>query len=70
MSVLKIERVLALPATVSPSTMYIVQATPAGRAELYFTSTDGLDTRHVIDEADVNSLVSSAIFVVPASRAS
>jgi len=61
MSVLKIERVLALPATVTASTMYIVQATPAGRAELYFTSSDGLDTRHVIDETDVNSLVSSAI---------
>ncbi len=61
MSLLKIERVLALPALLSPSAMYIVQASQAARAELFFTDTAGTLARHIIDEADVNAIVSSAI---------
>jgi len=61
MALLRIERVLALPSTVTPSTMYIVQATNATRAELYFTSADGLQTRHIIDEADINNIVNTAL---------
>lgn len=61
MALLRIERVLALPATLTASTMYVVQAALAGRAEVYFTDNAGTVARHIIDETDVNNIVSNAI---------
>lgn len=61
MALMRIERVLALPGVVTASTMYIVQGAQGDRAELYFTSADGLTTRHIIDESEINTLVNNAI---------
>lgn len=58
---LQIERVLALPATVTPSTMYIVRAADAELAELYFTNDDGSATRRIITKEDVQDLITSMV---------
>ena len=58
---IRIERVTALPGTVTPSTMYIVQASDAVHAELFFTGNDGTEVRHVINKAEVQSLIATAV---------
>lgn len=58
---MRIERVLALPGSVTASTMYVVQGVAADRAELYFTSADGLTTRHIIDESEITAIVTAAV---------
>ena len=61
MSFLAIKRVAALPGTPDPSTMYIVKSAAAGLVDIYFTSNDGLDVRHVISKAEIQSLINSAV---------
>lgn len=61
MSKILIERVLALPQVLAASTVYIVQASQAGFAELYFTNNDGSVVRHLPTIADIETLISAAI---------
>lgn len=58
---LRIERVTALPATISPSTMYIVRAAEAGLAEIYFSNNDGSEVRHVINKQEITAMMTGAI---------
>lgn len=58
---LKIERVTALPETPAASTMYIVKSAESPFAEVYFTSTDGQDVRHVINKAEIQSLINQSV---------
>lgn len=59
MATLRIERVLTLPGTLTASTMYIVQATDADLAEIYFSNSDGSAARHAITKQEVIDLISS-----------
>jgi hypothetical protein len=61
MSFLAIKRVTALPGTPDPSTMYIVRSAAAGLVDIYFTSNDGLDVRHVISKAEIQSLINQSV---------
>lgn len=61
MSLLRIERVLALPGTLAASTMYIVKSAEAPFAEVYFTNADGSEARHVINKSEINSMISDAV---------
>ena len=61
MALLRIERVLALPGTLSGSTMYVVAGAAGDAAELYFTNTAGDVVRHLITEAEINDLINNAI---------
>lgn len=56
-----IERVTALPATLTPSAMYIVKATEAGLAEVYFSNSDGTEARHVINKSEINAMISTQL---------
>ena len=56
-----IERVLALPEVLAPSTMYIVKSIDSGLVEIYFTSADALEVRHVINKSEVQSLINDAV---------
>lgn len=58
---MRIERVNALPATLTASTMYVVKASEAGLAEVYFSNSDGTEARHVINKAEISSMVTSAV---------
>lgn len=58
---LNIARVAALPGTLVGSTMYIVKATEADLAEVYFTNTDGTEVRHVINKSDITNLVNASV---------
>lgn len=59
MANLRIERVLALPSPVSSSTLYIVKSADAALADLYVTSADGLETRHIINKQEIQTLITS-----------
>lgn len=61
MSFLTIQRVSALPATPAPSTMYIVRSTHNGLVELYFTSSDGNDVRHILNKDEVQAMINQYI---------
>lgn len=61
MSLLRIERVLALPGTLSPSTMYIVKSAAAPHAEVYFTNADGSEARHIINKGEIDTMISNAL---------
>lgn len=61
MSLLRIERVLALPGTLTGSTMYIVKSATAPHAEVYFTDAAGTEARHVINKSEINTMISDAI---------
>lgn len=60
MTDLIVKRVLTLPGVVDPSTLYIVKAADATHVELYFTSQDGIETRKVITESEVASMIAAA----------
>lgn len=61
MSLLRIERVLALPGTLTASTMYIVKSADAPHAELVFTNADATESRHIINKTEVDSMITAAL---------
>lgn len=58
---LNIERVLALPATLTGSTMYIVKSSEAGLVDIYFTNATGTEARHVISKSEITTLIANAV---------
>lgn len=61
MTALSIKRVLAVPSLpADPSTLYFVKSGEAGLLEIYVSSNDGTELRHVLNKAEVASLVSAA----------
>lgn len=58
---MRIERVNALPATLTGSTMYVVKSTENGLADIYFTNNDGTEARHVINKTEIGSMITSSI---------
>lgn len=61
MAYLNIERVTALPQTPRPSTLYIVKSVHAGLVEMYFTSSDGSEIRHVLNKDEVQSMINQYV---------
>lgn len=61
MATIAIKRVNALPATPTGSTMYVVKSATAGLVDIYFTNTDGTETRHVISQSEINSAITAAV---------
>lgn len=61
MSLMRIERVLALPGTLAASTMYIVKSAESPFAEIVFTNSDGSETRHVINKSEIAGMISDAV---------
>lgn len=57
MGALRIERVLSLPTPPVGNTIYIVKRTEAGLADVYFTNTDGSETRHLLSKEDIESMM-------------
>lgn len=60
-TVFKIARVTELPATPDASTMYIVKSAESPFAELYFTSSDGQDIRHIINKTEIQTLINQSV---------
>lgn len=61
MAKISIERVIQLPEQLASSTIYVVKGADSSIAELYFTSTDGQELRHLINKDDINTLIASQI---------
>lgn len=55
--VLTVRRVTALPDPVAPSALYIVKSPTAGFVDLYFTNTDGTETRRLLNRDDILTLI-------------
>lgn len=58
---MRIERVTALPGTLTASTMYIVKSAEAGFAEVYFSNNEGTEARHIINKAEINGMITDAV---------
>lgn len=61
MSVIKIRKVVTLPGTYEPSTMYMVQGADASLMELYVSSNDGASIKHLINKSDIQAMISTAM---------
>lgn len=62
MTTLIIERVNALPQQIQPLRLYIVKASDPTQAEIYVSSADGSEVRHLLNKADVASMIAAATF--------
>lgn len=61
MTSLAIKRVLAAPSLpADPSTLYFVKSGEAGLLEIYLSNNDGTELRHILNKAEITSLVTSA----------
>lgn len=61
MTALSIKRVLGVPQLpADPSTLYFVKSGEAGLVEIYISSNDGSELRHVLKKDEIASLVSAA----------
>lgn len=61
MTALAIKRVLAVPSLpADPSTLYFVKSGEAGLLEVYVSSNDGSELRHVLNKAEVAAMVGAA----------
>lgn len=58
---MRIERVNALPSTLTPSTMYIVKGPAQALAEVVFVGNTVDEVRHIINQADINTMISNAV---------
>lgn len=59
MAALAIQRVLALPGTLAPSTMYIVATADNGIADIVFTNSDGTASRSTANRAFIESIIAA-----------
>lgn len=60
-NILKIRKVTSLPSTYDASTMYLVRSETAGLFEIYVSSDDGATVRHLINQAEIQSMITNAI---------
>jgi len=61
MSLLRIERVNALPGTLTANTMYLVKSATAGLADVYLVGSTVAEVRHIISKAEIDTLISTAV---------
>lgn len=58
---LSIERVISLPDTLRPSTMYVVQGMESDRADIYFSNVHGSTSRHILNELDIQFMIEETL---------
>lgn len=58
---MKVHKVNALPGTMEASTLYLVKSAEAGLLDLYVSSSDGLEARHIVSKTEIQSMVNSAV---------
>jgi hypothetical protein len=63
MSTIKFAKVATLPATLAPSTVYMVAPTGSSIDELqiYVSSNDGLSSRHIPTHNEIATMISTAV---------
>jgi hypothetical protein len=54
------EKVLALPGTLTPNTIYLVTDADADLLQLHVSSSDGASSRHVPTMAEINTVIANA----------
>ena len=59
MANIKFQRVLALPGSLDPSTVYLVAGDDADELQVYATNTAGTATRHTLTKAEVVAMIES-----------
>lgn len=58
---MKVHKVNALPGTLEPSTMYMVKSGVAGLMDIYVSSNDGSEARHIISRTEIQDMVNSSV---------
>ena len=58
---MKVHKVNALPGVLQPSALYLVKSAETGLLDLYVSSNNGTEARHIISKAEIQSLVNTAV---------
>ena len=58
---MKVHKVNVLPGTLEASALYLVKSAETGLLDLYVSSNDGSEARHIISKAEIQSLVNTAV---------
>jgi hypothetical protein len=58
---MKVHKVNALPGSLEASALYLVKSADTGLFDLYVSSNDGTEARHIISKAEIQSLVNTAV---------
>ena len=58
---MKVHKVNALPGSLEASALYIVKSSEAGLMDLYVSSNDGLEARHIVSKTEIQSMVNTAV---------
>lgn len=58
---LRLERVNALPAELTASTMYFVKSATSGLVDIYVTGTSASEVRHVISKTEIQSMITQSV---------
>jgi hypothetical protein len=60
-SFISIARVNALPATLAANTLYMVKSASTGLMELVVTGNSASEVRHLINEAEIQSMINTSV---------
>ena len=58
---MKVHKVNTLPGSLEASALYLVKSAETGLLDLYVSSKDGTEARHIISKAEIQSLVNTAV---------
>ena len=58
---MKVHKVNTLPGSLEASALYLVKSAETGLFDLYVSSKDGLEARHIISKAEIQSMVNTAV---------
>jgi hypothetical protein len=58
---MKVHKVNALPGTLEPSTMYMVKSGVTGLMDIYVSSNDGTEARHIISRSEIQAMVNESV---------
>ena len=58
---MKVHKVNALPGVLEASTLYLVKSADATLLDLYVSSSNGLEARHIVSKTEIQSMVNTAV---------
>ena len=58
---MKVHKVNALPGSLEASALYLVKSADTGLLDLYVSSNDGSEARHIITKAEIQTMVNTAV---------
>lgn len=61
MANISVRKVTTLPGTLEPHTLYLVRSAESPFLDVYLTNSDATDVRHIINKAEIASMITSSL---------